>query len=969
MKYLIIIISLFFSVATMNSQTVGDCGCDVTITAPNQSFPNPANITVCFVGNFSYNQNIVLKNGVELCVGEGVTINGNISNQNWGQPRTIHNYGTISSQGIFNDNMANSIVHNHGTFSRSINFNQGDNKQFNNYGVLNVSNLDLHSGTFRNFQDAILNVNGSMGIQSNIITQLEGLINVSNNFNINKTAAVTNAIVNVEGNVNFNSGQFNLINSQVNIVGNVVNNMTLGFRNSQLISQGNITHHTLINTLTGNECSTLNYSNINTWHAPIQSNNGILSVSFIQTQVNQGHYAGNITTEACSSSTPHPNVIQWTGTTSSDWHVAGNWSNNQIPDAKANVEIPANVINFPELFQNTSIGSIHIQSGANLTFLGRELTINKSIRVEGELKTNDFSSLNLAIQEDSYLLFDEDFNSIGNLSLTENAELQLNSPVKLFNTLNVQSGVLKTNDNLVLACAFEGNSPVSTIVKNAQVAQVTGQIEGDVTVEQCYSGRRSFRLLGSSVTTTSSIRQNWQENANSWNHNPNPGYGTHITGTGIQSANPDGLDGMNGFDWQPSGNPSMFTYNNDASNWSAVSNTTTSLEAGQAYRLMIRGSRNVDVRQNSAAPSRTKLRAKGQLHQGTFTLEYSAFDENHFVFFSNPFHTNVNLNQVLADSENIRPFFYVWDPSLAARGSFAVIDLNTQSQSPEDALISQFILPQQAGFFIASGEGPVKIVFNENAKSPTFNEIEVLSNEEAVSNSIRLTLYEKEAHDNGEKSTDGVLIKFGEGYSSGLDEFDVRKNENQDENFARLFANQLLAIESRGLPVEGEILQLFINQYKSTNYVIKANASEINGFVPVLVDNYTQQEYVLDGSEVLIDFEVDHAINQSKSFNRFRIKFETTTLSVDNFEVDNFALYPNPLSGELLTITAPNFAGENVMISVYNSLGVKVATSKEIVGSNGAITYKAADLQAGLYIVEVTSEVNAQKYTAKLLKK
>jgi len=125
----------------------------------------------------------------------------------------------------------------------------------------------------------------------------------------------------------------------------------------------------------------------------------------------------------------------------------------------------------------------------------------------------------------------------------------------------------------------------------AQVDRIEGSISGKMTIEQCFPKRRAFRLVSSPVTTSNSIRANWQEGASGYLSNPNPGYGTHITGLGPNSNTTD--DGTNGFDYNTSGNSSLFTFDNTNASWSAIPSTLVPLNAGNPYRLFVRGDRSI----------------------------------------------------------------------------------------------------------------------------------------------------------------------------------------------------------------------------------------------------------------------------------------------------------------------------------------------------------------------------------------
>src|SRR5690606_11829302 len=141
-------------------------------------------------------------------------------------------------------------------------------------------------------------------------------------------------------------------------------------------------------------------------------------------------------------------------------------------------------------------------------------------------------------------------------------------------------------------------------------------------------------------TTSNSIHANWQEGATSNTHNPNPGFGTHITGSLI--------DQQNGFDKTSTGNPSMFTVNVATQQFQAIGNTDLNiLEAGNPYLLFVRGGRDIDLNNNLAA-GETVLRATGSLFTGTKTQNFPTASTGNFVMFGNPYPSTVDINNVFA---------------------------------------------------------------------------------------------------------------------------------------------------------------------------------------------------------------------------------------------------------------------------------------------------------------------------------
>lgn len=191
------------------------------------------------------------------------------------------------------------------------------------------------------------------------------------------------------------------------------------------------------------------------------------------------------------------------------------------------------------------------------------------------------------------------------------------------------------------------------------VAPIIGRlIIGDVITEQYIPAKSAFRLIGSTVTATSNIQSNWQKGLSSGSV-----LGTHITGS---------TDGSNGFDATGSGNYSLFTLNNAGQAWEAVINMSiNTLTARQPLRLMVRGDRTIDLSSNASPATITTLRATGQLATGTITTTGTALNHNAnaFNFIGNPYQASVNINDVLAASNNINNNqIVVWNATLGSRG-------------------------------------------------------------------------------------------------------------------------------------------------------------------------------------------------------------------------------------------------------------------------------------------------------------
>lgn len=161
-------------------------------------------------------------------------------------------------------------------------------------------------------------------------------------------------------------------------------------------------------------------------------------------------------------------------------------------------------------------------------------------------------------------------------------------------------------------------------------------------MERYIPAKHAYRQLSSIVTTNNFIANNWQED-------------THISGS---------MSGANGFDAINTGNPSMYTFDNDVYNYVALDNIDdTNLKTGKGYHILVGDDRTTDLTNNNATASETTLSTIGPLvseNTGSSTVN---FPKKSFVFVGNPFQAPINMNNVLTtNSTNINnTFYWAWD--------------------------------------------------------------------------------------------------------------------------------------------------------------------------------------------------------------------------------------------------------------------------------------------------------------------
>ena len=666
----------------------------------------------------------------------------------------------------------------------------------------------------------------------------------------------------------------------------------------------------------------------------------------------------------------------WTGEISSNPTQAGNWCGGvPINDGTSSILIREDAPNFPYYGAVANLNNMILEQNAEATLVaGTVLNIYGNLENNGAINTTD---IELNFVGSSAQTFSGHGIEVDNFTLSNTngltLDLDTDEVLTVQDILTVTNGTLTTNDQVLLACNF-----VDPDRRTAQIADLTnGDISGLVTVEQCFPGRRAFRLVSPSVTTSTTIRENWQENQNNTgtnfptdNQNSNDGYGTHITGS---------QSGANGFDATPSGNPSMFMFDNVNQNWSAVTNTNaTTLTAGAPYRLMIRGSRAINVTSNSAGVSNTILSTEGSIQKGNIDQNTFNNTAGSYNFFGNPYHAAINVASLFGDAStsNVNAnFYYIWDPTLGGtptpgqpggRGAFVAIDLSDGSNaSGSDA--NQFLQPMQAGFFMTANAGTTpNLHFSESIKAVTADQTSVMRNANLNAKAIGIKLYNEVSYLNGDTPSDGLKIKFASDGNNAFDMKDAPKYGNLDENLARNISNtHYLALESRNLPVAGEILPFFINQYRTENYVFEIDVENINEVEVFLKDNYLNELTPLSTGVNQVSFIIDQDVEASVAFDRFELRFAESNLGAEDFNQNQLMVYPNPIKGNELQIRLAEMSSE-VDVVLFDMLGKQVYRSVQQ-PTQEVVSLTDLDLANGIYILKVQT-AEGKLFTQKIVK-
>ncbi|MBZ9652586.1 beta strand repeat-containing protein [Psychroflexus montanilacus] len=473
---------------------------------------------------------------------------------------------------------------------------------------------------------------------------------------------------------------------------------------------------------------------------------------------------------------------------------------------------------------------------------------------------------------------------------------------------------------------------------------------------------RAFRYLSSPVITTTSINDNWQEGVNNEgtvdvdpanNINPNPGFGTHITGS---------ENGQNGFDATLTGNPSMFRWNAVNQEWVNVPNTDSeTFAAGSAYSILIRGDRSTNLNSNSAVGPSTTLRTTGRLVVGSRGVQNVATSVGGFSLVGNPYQAKVDMQTLLGSGNSSgvsSQFVYIYDPTLGSFGGYATVDFSDGTTTPSNSAANQFLDPNQA-FFVetVSAAASPAIVFRESYKSTDVNNNATFSVPEDLTN-LNINLFAE----NTNAPIDGLKVKFRADGNNAKDTLDATKVWNYEESFAIDRNPNYMSIESRAMPTAQDSVPFYFGNATRSNYRFEIEPENFTNAKAFLYDRYleTLTELPSDVS-TSVSFELDNSIPASKATDRFVIKFEEVSLSDDDFELDSsLVVYPNPVRGELIRISHNKaFSGNDVDFKIFDLQG-RLVLDQEIDNAPTVEVNIGSNLSSGVYILKLSDGTASQ---------
>lgn len=592
-------------------------------------------------------------------------------------------------------------------------------------------------------------------------------------------------------------------------------------------------------------------------------------------------------------------------------------------------------------------GKLNIPSGSQLQIMGFTLSVADLI---GPGSFNGTTGSNLVITQPSSggtsLKFVSNGSNLNNLSVLSSATTTLATTLNLYGVLSVQQGTFNTGNALTLK---------STASNTARVAPVptTATITGNVTVERYIPARRAWRLMSAPVGGSQTINQAWQEGAttSSLNPNPNPGFGTHIT---------EG-SAANGYDHNPYiAMMSIKKYNSATDTWWPLANTNATSVNSNAFMLFVRGNRGIKLGYNDVPANTTVLRATGPLKIGNQTFPVSATG---FTAVPNPFASPINFATITKN--NVQNSFYVWDPKLGGTygvGAWVNVSWNGTSYDVTPAPVSpesQYIQSGQ-GFMVHSTGVAGSITIKESDKSSTASTNVFRSSN--ITSGIRINLQTTGSDNSSTTVLDEVFASFNSKYSDKVDNLDVLKFPNTNENLAIVRDGQNLMVDRRSPIISDEVLNLKLWNTEEKSYTFQFNPINLNAeIVSATLEDTYQKTFtpisLTSVSQIYIKVNSDAA---SKNENRFRLVIAGTkpTIPITGINTQNaIHAFPNPVTGGVINL---HLGGELLKgtynVELVNGLGVSVFKTQMVHDGSAAtkIVQLNNRLAKGIYQLRVT---------------
>jgi hypothetical protein len=237
---------------------------------------------------------------------------------------------------------------------------------------------------------------------------------------------------------------------------------------------------------------TYNWSYSGTGHTIIGTGNSV-SITFSPSAT--GGNLGVTSTNSCGTSGARTLAVSmtdmtWTGSVSTDWNAAGNWSCGLLPSSSTPVQIP-DVTNKPVIGPGAtgSVNDLTIANGTSLTISGNTLQVSGTITNNGTLTASagkiEFNGTSAQVIGANLFAG----NQVKDLTINNAAGVTLQGTLDISGTLLVESGTLATGGYLTLLSTAAGTALID--------GSGSGTVSGAVTMQRYLPSGFGYKYFSS----------------------------------------------------------------------------------------------------------------------------------------------------------------------------------------------------------------------------------------------------------------------------------------------------------------------------------------------------------------------------------------------------------------------------------------------------------------------------------------
>lgn len=632
----------------------------------------------------------------------------------------------------------------------------------------------------------------------------------------------------------------------------------------------------------------------------------------------------------------------WSGVVSREWNNPDNWEDGTIPTIQTDVTIEAGQNNVAgDYMPLITWGDMAFAKNLKLALPQSLLAVTGSgvLQLSGSIinaGTLDLTDGSLELKGDSVQsiagsLFKQ--NSIKNLIISNNVNVTstANDTLKIINELsfgNVNNKTLNTGNHITFISNEENTARIADLTNDG--TNSGNLISGNVTAERFLPVHGKAWQFMSAPTNGQTIKNAWQEGASAPLANPNPGFGTIITGKVADAI-------AQGFDIYSPASASILSFNENTGNWTSVGSTNLPVNSPNGYLVFVRGDRTVtNTGQESTV---TKLRSSGTVYQPANMPPVVNVQAGKFKSVANPYLSAIDFSK-LDRAGGVADVFYLWDPLLFGGfglGGWQTFTSNAPSQgytvSPGGGSYpnENSLIQSGQSFLVHAPLSGGTISFKETAKVAGSSMVFRTANSTP---SIKTDLYVVK---NNAALIDGTLTRFSDEYADEINMEDAYKIPTSTPSISLINSEKLLSVEKKKLHQNDSINYVISGLVPQTyQLVIDLKNLHTEDRIFVMKDKFSGKEQLLHSNENTFAFDVTED-KLSSDGNRFTIyfnskqSFEKIEKQVVNTKQtkeeinssDAIQVFPNPVTGKKMNISFPP-VDATYIITIFNSAGNKM---------------------------------------------